>query len=87
MDCPSVGHVRYQENGSMVANSFSDEMVRPRDLDNEVSELSLLLPSRQMDALELVARAEGITVAQLLRRVVTRMLTQTNPQQAGYYYG
>jgi hypothetical protein len=71
----------------MVAKNFADEMMRPRDLDNEVSELALLLPNRQIDALEQVARTEGITVAQLLRRVVNRMLTQTSPQQAGYYYG
>jgi predicted DNA-binding ribbon-helix-helix protein len=71
----------------MVAKNFSDEMLRPRELDNEVSELSLLLPNRQIDALEQLARAEGITVAQLLRRVVNRMLTQSSSQQAGYYYG
>ena len=43
----------------------------------EVTELSLLLPAWQIDALERAAQAEGITVAHLLRRVINRALTQS----------
>jgi hypothetical protein len=70
----------------MVAKNLSDETFRPSELENEMSELTLLLPSKQMDALEEVARAEGLTVAQLLRRVVNKMLVQASSHQAGYYY-
>ncbi len=71
----------------MVAKNFSDELRLPRDLDNEVCELPLLLPTWQIEALEQLARAEGITVAQLLRRVVNKMVPELTPQQAGYRYG
>jgi hypothetical protein len=70
----------------MVAKNFSDEMLRSSDLDNEMSELTLLLPSKQMGALEQVARAEGLTVAQLLRRVVNKMLVQASSHPAGHYH-
>lgn len=71
----------------MVAKNCSDEILRPHDLDNEVTELSLLLPAWQIDALERAAEAEGITVAHLLRRVINRALTQTIAHEPGYYYG
>lgn len=71
----------------MIAKNCSDEAAPFDSLDGEVTELSLLLPAWQIDALEQVAEAEGITVAQLLRRAVNRTLTQVSPHQPGYYYG
>ena len=70
----------------MVAKNCTDESLRP-DLDHEVTELSLLLPVWQIDALDQAAQAEGITVAQLLRRVINKTLTQAPLNPAGYYYG
>lgn len=71
----------------MVANNDT-ETARPLYApDHEVAELSLLLPSWQLGALEQVAQAEGITVAQLLRRAVNRTLTQLDRHQPGYYHG
>ncbi len=40
----------------------------------DVEELSLLLPSWQIDALAAVAEHEGLTVAQLMRRLVNDAL-------------
>ncbi len=71
----------------MLAKNCPDETLRLEGLDGEVAELSLLLPAWQIDALEQAAQAEGITVAQLLRRLVNRTLAQRNLHQAGYYYG
>jgi hypothetical protein len=71
----------------MVAKNCADETFRPPTLDAEVTELSLLLPAWQVDALEQAAQAEGITVAQLLRRVVNKTLVQMSLHQPGYYYG
>jgi hypothetical protein len=71
----------------MVAKNYPDEILRPHDLENEVAELSLLLPAWQIDALERAAQTEGITVAHLLRRVINRALTQTIAHEPGYYYG
>ena len=77
------------EDRLMVAKSCSDDMLRSRsfDNDNEVAELPLLLPAWQIDALEQAAQAEGITVGQLLRRMVNRTLAQLTLNQPGYYYG
>ena len=71
----------------MIAKNCSDEILSPHDLENEVTELSLLLPVWQIDALERAAQAEGVTVAQLLRRVINRALTQSIAHEPGYYYG
>jgi hypothetical protein len=72
----------------MVAKPRSDDKIRrspPSEAD--VAEVSLLVPAWQIEALEEAARAEGITVAQLLRRAVNRTLAQVARHQAGYYYG
>ncbi len=71
----------------MVANNCPDETLRLHELGDEVTELPLLLPAWQVGALEQVARAEGITVAQLLRRVVNRTLAHVAIDQPGYYHG
>jgi hypothetical protein len=71
----------------MVAKNCPDETLRLHVLDSEVTELSLLLPTWQADALEQAARAEDISVAQLLRRLVNKSLAQMCLQQPGYYYG
>ncbi len=42
----------------------------------EMAEISLLLPSWQMEALESAACAEGMTVGQYLRRTVLRAINQ-----------
>jgi hypothetical protein len=71
----------------MIANNCPEDALPLDALVGEVTELSLLLPSWQISALEHVAQAEGITVAQLLRRAVNCTLTQTGRHQPGYYYG
>jgi hypothetical protein len=71
----------------MLIKNCADEMFRPPTLDADVTELSLLLPAWQVSALEEAAQAEGITVAQLLRRVVNKTLVQLSLNQPGYYYG
>lgn len=71
----------------MIANNCPDEALPFDGLDSEVAELSLLLPVWQIGALEQAAQAEGVTVAQLLRRIVNRTLTQRSLNQPGYYYG
>jgi hypothetical protein len=70
----------------MVAKNCTDQTL-PSDLEHEVTELSLLLPVWQIDALERAAQAEGITVAQLLRRVINKTVTHATLNPAGYYYG
>jgi hypothetical protein len=71
----------------MIAKNYPEESFRPPPLDAEVTELSLLLPVWQVSALEQAAEAEGITVAQLLRRIVNKSLVQLSLNQPGYYYG
>ena len=72
----------------MVAKSLADQALRRDLVDNDdVAELSLLLPAWQVGALEQAAQAEGITVAQLLRRTVNRTIAQMTLNQPGYYYG
>ena len=71
----------------MLAKNCPDEMHRFDTLDSEMAELSLLLPAWQVSALEQAAQAEGITVGQLLRRLVNKTLAQLNLHQPGYYYG
>ena len=71
----------------MIAKTCFDELPLLESLDCEVAELSLLLPAWQVAALEQAAQAEGITVAQLLRRAVQRTLMQRGLHEAGYYYG
>jgi hypothetical protein len=75
------------EDRAMVAKNCFDDASRLNGLDQEVAELSLLLPAWQIDALEQAAHAEGITVAQLLRRAVNKTLAQLTLHQPGYYYG
>jgi hypothetical protein len=72
----------------MVAKNCAEENYnRLADLDSEVMELSLLVPAWQVAALEQAAQAEGVTVAQLLRRVISKSLAQLTLNQPGYYYG
>jgi hypothetical protein len=71
----------------MVAKSLPDPELRMSGGESDVTELCLLLPAWQVGALEQAAQAEGITVAQLLRRVVARTVAQSSLPQAGYYYG
>jgi hypothetical protein len=42
----------------------------PARLDHEVIELQLLLPRSQVAAIEVAARARGMTTGQMLRRVI-----------------
>ena len=44
--------------------------------DREMVEFSLLLPGWQADALERVAADSGLTIGQLLRRLVNQAITQ-----------
>ena len=44
-----------------------------------VTELNFLLPTWQIDALAQVASQQGMTIAQLLRRLVSHTLQQPKP--------
>lgn len=43
----------------------------PPGTDSEVVEMPLLLPRRQVAALEVIARRNGLTTGQLIRRVIS----------------
>jgi hypothetical protein len=45
-------------------------------IDDEVVELSLLLPRRQAEALEEVAHARGLTAGQMLRKLIGKSLRE-----------
>ena len=58
---------------------IAKEIARVRDiprLDEDVDELSLLLPSWQIMALAEAAETEGMTVAQYMRRLISQALAQ-----------
>lgn len=48
----------------------------PRSQDDEVTELSLLMPSWQVRALEQAAHSEGISMGQYARRALQQALNQ-----------
>jgi hypothetical protein len=48
-------------------------------LDGEMMEMLLLLPNRQAAALERAARAQGLTSAQLTRRLIAAYLDKAQP--------
>jgi hypothetical protein len=54
-------------------------------LDDEMVELPLLLPGRQAEALEAAAHRRGLTVAQMIRRLIRAFLAdvQQGEQPAG----
>ena len=59
----------------MIAKEIARVREIPR-LDEDVDELSLLLPSRQIMALAEAAETEGMTVAQYMRRLISQALAQ-----------
>ena len=65
----------------MVAQNRIDPMM-PGPFGGDMTELPLLLPGWQAEALEQLAHAEGVTVGQLLRRLVQQALTQFPPRQS-----
>ena len=57
----------------MVASSRSytgEIRVEPPGLDNEIVEVSLLLPRWQIQAMDTAARQRGMNLAQMLRRMI-----------------
>ncbi len=71
----------------MVASNYPDETLRPPEAGDAITELPLLLPAWQVEALEQLARADGITVGQLLRRVVNRTVAHVTLEPPDYYHG
>jgi hypothetical protein len=57
----------------MIARDSANVLEMPR-MDEDVDELPLLLPSWQILALAEAAESEGLTVAQYMRRLVSRAL-------------
>ena len=53
----------------MVAKKLAESLAYP-PADDNIIELSLMMSRRQFEALEERARADGATVAQLLRKLV-----------------
>lgn len=58
----------------MVAKKGSEPLTYP-PTDDSIIELSLMMSRRQFDALEQRARAEAMSVAQFLRRLVQESVT------------
>jgi hypothetical protein len=56
----------------------------PFPLDQDVAEVSLLLPRAQAVGLMEAAKQQGITVAQFLRRLVGRALAEATPRRSGH---
>ena len=54
----------------------------PFPLDQEMAEMSLLLPRSQAVSLIEAAKQQGVTVAQFMRRLVTRALAEVAPPRA-----
>ena len=50
--------------------------------DEEISELSVLLPSQQAQGLEQAAHARGLTTAQMLRRLIQDFLSHGGQRPA-----
>jgi hypothetical protein len=48
-------------------------------LDGEMAELPLLLPGRMAEALEAAASRRGLTVAQMVRRLIRAFLAEAHP--------
>ncbi len=71
----------------MLAKHCSEPVLPFDRFDDEVAELPLLLPAWQVNALEQAAQAQGVTVGQLLRQVVSQTLEQRRLQQPSIYYG
>ena len=57
----------------MIANSIFEPAVENSAMIG-IGEVSLLLPRWQLSALEQIAQDDGITIAQLLRRVVQQVV-------------
>jgi hypothetical protein len=51
----------------------------PNASDSEVVELPLLLPRWQVAALEAAARRNGLTTGQLIRRMITDLVSENDP--------
>jgi hypothetical protein len=60
----------------MVANDQLAGSLLKRE--QEMVELGLLLPGWQVEALERVADKEGLTIGQMLRRLVNKAITQSS---------
>ena len=58
----------------MFANDSASIPDAPFPLDQEMAEMSLLLPRSQAVGLIEAAKQQGVTVAQLMRRLVSRAL-------------
>ena len=52
--------------------------------EDSVMELSLMMPRRQFEALQQRARAEGMSVAQLLRRMIQDLVVEPDALPLGY---
>ena len=73
----------------MVARNFErSDKADWMPLDENVTELLLLLPRWQADALQDQAQAQGVTAGQLLRRLIHQYCERVRPLQAadGYWF-
>jgi hypothetical protein len=55
----------------------------PRFADEEVVEVGLLLPAHQLNAFEAAARRQGLTAAQMLRRLLSGFLGEADKREPG----
>jgi hypothetical protein len=58
-------------------HSADSEAIDLRRLDDDVVELSLLLPGWQLGALEKAARYQGLTTAQIFRGLISDYLNES----------
>ena len=47
-----------------------------RSVDNEIKRVTVTLPKRQLDALQMIAAREDVSVAWLVRKAVDKLLRQ-----------
>jgi hypothetical protein len=66
----------------MIGNHANPVAEGPFPLDLEMAEMSLLLPRAQALGLIEAAKQQGMTVAQFMRRLVSRALAELTPPRA-----
>lgn len=61
----------------MPANVQPGERISGLVLESELMELSLLLPSWQVTALDSLAKTQGLSIGQMIRRTITTLVTES----------
>ena len=65
---------------------FNEHHPITRDQPTDFAEVRLLLPNWQVNALESVAAAQGLTTGQLIRRLISQIVPAHHPAQTSYFF-